>query len=157
LLGWLLLAGCFAPADSEGDYGYMDDDLPSGERCDTDGATGSSTDGCETGTTTGPPPDGSMGSPCDGSNQCNEGLICSAPFDGERGTFACVPGCIEVMDEARWCADASACCDPGATCSTRGYCMIEGTTGDTSGTTSDRSETSGTTDGADTSGTTTTG
>jgi hypothetical protein len=151
---WIALGACSACAASDrssgADYGYMPEDLPSGEQCDTGQGSGGATDGCATGSTTAPR-DGSMGSPCDGSAECDEGLICSASFDGERGVFACVGGCIGIMDEARWCADASACCDPNATCSPRGYCTV---TSDDTTTSTDSTSTTG---HGESSGTTTTG
>jgi hypothetical protein len=126
---------CFEAEDSAGaDYGYMDDDIPSGERCATGTSGGEgSTQPCET-SSTGDPDPGAAGSPCDGSLDCNDDLVCAAFFDrGERGVYACVEACIGVMDEARWCADASACCDPDAVCTARGYCISpdNGDTGDT--------------------------
>jgi hypothetical protein len=154
--------------DSAGDYTYMEEDLPSGGECETDGMPGADT-GCVE-NSTGPPPDGSVGSPCGRSAECNAGLVCSAPFDGERGEFACVDLCIEQMDEAKWCADASSCCDPDATCTSRGYCVVQSddgsTTGSTTattstddggGSTSDGGSTGGTDDGGSTGATGTTG
>lgn len=124
---------CGDDSAGAGDYGYMPDQLPSGEECET---SGGATDGCAA-SDTGPPSDGSVGSPCESTEDCHVGLACSAPFDGDRGDFACVDACIDIMDEARWCADASACCDPEATCTMRGYCVLSddstSTSGDTSG------------------------
>jgi hypothetical protein len=123
---------------SGADYGYMDDDIPSGERCATGTTAGEgSAEPCET-SSTGDPAPGAAGSPCDRSLDCNDDLVCAAFFDrGERGVYACVEACIGVMDEARWCADASACCDPDAVCTARGYCILPdtGDTGDTGDTT----------------------
>lgn len=139
------IGGCFAKSDAAGgaDIGYMPDEVPSGERCDTGDGSGTSAEACET--TGGTVPEGAVGSPCDGSVECNAGLVCAAPFDrGERGVYACVGACIGLMDEARWCADASACCDPDALCTTRGYCIAPqtGTTG-TTGTIDDAESGSG--------------
>jgi hypothetical protein len=114
--------------DGADGYTYMPDEVPSG-RCGADtneGDEGDTEDCTETtgmGSTT-EPSDGDAGSPCSHSGECNEGLVCSAPFSqGERGEFACVEACIGHMDEQRWCADASACCDPDAVCTMRGYCL----------------------------------
>jgi hypothetical protein len=134
--------GCFASSDSSaGDYTYMDDDLPAGERCATDTGTEDVPERCEGSDDDGPAP-GAAGAPCDASNDCNEDLVCAAPFDrGERGTYACVDACIELQDESRWCADASACCDAQAVCTARGYCIRpESDADDADGSTDDGSD-----------------
>jgi hypothetical protein len=125
----IAVVGC---SGYDSDYTYMNDDVPSG-LCDTDGET----DGCSGGTGEGSTtraPDGGPGSPCGRSGECDEGLACSAPFSqGERGELACVEACIQNMDELRWCVDADGCCDPGAVCSMRGYCIGSGDPDDTTG------------------------
>ncbi len=80
---------------------------------------------------------------CQGTDAC-DGLFCVAPYaDNHRGAFACVSECVGPMDEAVWCFDDAACCDPAARCTIRGYCEVDvagtttgdGTTGDATGTT----------------------
>jgi hypothetical protein len=57
-----------------------------------------------------------------------------APYGNNvRGAFACVPECVGPMDEALWCFDDAACCDPNAHCTIRGYCVADGGTGESSG------------------------
>jgi hypothetical protein len=144
----LSCAACMAGrADSAGaDIDYMPEEVPSGEECDTD-ATPS--EACRPETDA---PPGAAGSPCDGSMECNDGLICAAPFDrGERGTYACVAACIGAMDEARWCADAGACCDPEAICTARGYC-IASDPGESTGSVDTDAEATGTSTGSDATG-----
>jgi hypothetical protein len=160
---WLGL-GVFALAmpacgDSGDSIAYMPDEVPSG-RCDTDGDTEGCAGTSDSGSTT-REPDGGAGSPCGRSGECNEGLVCSAPFsEGERGEFACVEVCIDDMDERRWCADAGACCDPDAVCTARGYCIGPGgeTTSDggstddgSTGETSSTDETTGDSSGGEAS------
>jgi hypothetical protein len=120
------LGACGDKDDSHGDgYVYMDDDIPSG-RCgevETGGEPEDCPESSGSGSTTSPV-EGSVGSACGRSTECDGELVCSAPFSqGDRGAFACVESCIEFMDEYRWCADASACCDPEAVCTARGYCL----------------------------------
>ena len=114
----LLTGSCFAADkdDSAGaDISYMPDEVPAGEECETDGCAPQPPD----------VPPGAAGSPCDGSEGCNAGLICAAPFQrGERGTYACVSACVSLMNEDRWCADASSCCHADAVCTPRGYCIV---------------------------------
>ena len=133
VFAWLHL-GC-------SDGSYMDDIPPSGH---TDGTTGTGTGasmGTDGGTGTGAGPSTSTGGDrdqCKSTVECGDGLVCAADFEGDdRGPYACVPDCIGIMDEARWCADAGACCDPAATCTDRGYCIADGSsTGTSTGTTS---------------------
>ncbi|MCA9707218.1 MAG: hypothetical protein KDK70_15300 [Myxococcales bacterium] len=84
---------------------------------------------------------------CQLSGDCPGGQFCVAPFDESlgpegKGLNECVAECVGLMDEAKWCADAAACCDPAAECTDRGYCVLpedstgEGSTGDTTGTSS---------------------
>lgn len=92
----------------------------------------SGTTGCETSTGTGEAQASSETGPWNGEGECMssedcQSGVCIADFlDRERGPFACVSTCIGLMDEAHWCADDAACCDPNATCSSRGYCLPPG-------------------------------
>jgi hypothetical protein len=117
----LLLVAC----GDGGSYVYMDDDLPSENCPDTDSSACESTGGVTTATSS---TTASEGDTTGGSSDACEVLgcevgFCVAPFDGEIGEFVCVPDCIGIMDEALWCADASACCDADAVCTDRGYCV----------------------------------
>lgn len=99
----------------------------------TDAATGSSTDGgdpsmsgTETSSTGAPDPSTTGGGDdgCSLSRPCEAGY-CVAPYaDNERGAFACVEACVGPNEAASWCFDASACCDPEAVCTSRGYCVV---------------------------------
>jgi hypothetical protein len=116
------LASCSSD-DSGGDGsasgGTLMDDLPPSTNC----PGGSDTGGCqEDGGASASASAGGSGS-CQSAADCMVGEGCLAPFDGEIGEFVCRPGCIGMMDEDWWCADASACCDPSATCTMRGYCV----------------------------------
>lgn len=130
-LGLLLLAaGCGdSGAGTAGGTDYMDDVPPNGcggEACPTT-ATGTTSPGSSTDADT------TGGDQCQASTDCPDGSLCAAPFDGDnRGPFECVSACIEIMDNARWCADAAACCNAAAICTDRGYCREPG--GGTSGT-----------------------
>lgn len=65
------------------------------------------------------------GGPCLEPDDCQAGLGCAAPYqDGELGEFTCRDQCIELDDQASWCLDGAACCDPTATCR-RGLCVID--------------------------------
>jgi hypothetical protein len=69
---------------------------------------------------------GDAGSSCNGE-MCSADTFCVAPYaNAVRGPFACVDACVGPMDEDHWCFDASACCDPTATCTIRGYCIAPG-------------------------------
>lgn len=117
------------------------------------------------GTTTGAP----SGDECQASAECGAELFCVAPFDqtlgpNGKGDFACVTECVMQMDEDRWCADVSACCDPDAECTDRGYCEVPGLgTGDSGGSGSGGSDSGGSdsgdsgTGGTDAGGDSTTG
>lgn len=90
-------------------------------------------------TTTGSGPS-TVGIPdeCTQSAECLDGEVCVAPFDQEagpegKGAYECVSECVGIMDEARWCADAAACCDPTAECTDRGYCVHPEETGGSEG------------------------
>lgn len=125
-----LLSGCFSPNASLSDE--MPEDLPVGGCRDT----GGDTDPCETssyasssGSTSGS--SSGTGDPvdaCSASRDCLGTSVCAAVWDpamGGRGAFACEFACIPLLDETVWCSDDSSCCDPGATCTPRGYCVIE--------------------------------
>jgi hypothetical protein len=120
------LAGC---GDDGGgaSTGYMDDIPPNG--CDTEACPTSDT-ALGTGTTDTGSGEAGGGDACNASQDCPVGTVCAASFDGDnRGPFACVSACIEAMDEASWCADAGACCNPDAACTDRGYCLEPGSPG----------------------------
>jgi hypothetical protein len=95
------------------------------------GTESTATSGVSDPSTTGEPDDG-----CSLSRPCEAGF-CVAPYaDNERGAFACVEACVGPDEAASWCFDASACCDPDAVCTSRGYCVgpDDGTSGaDSSG------------------------
>lgn len=140
-----LLVGCFAPDDdtagggATGDIGYMEDDLPAGKcRADTDELGDTDTD-CPGGGTegdlisTGQIDGSSSGSSGGSADQCSvsddcQGAVCAGAFDPEaeaRTPFECVFSCLENLDEEQWCSDDAACCDSEATCTRRGYCVVE--------------------------------
>ncbi|MEM6990713.1 MAG: hypothetical protein AAF721_09455 [Myxococcota bacterium] len=84
---------------------------------------------------------------CSASSECDPDF-CVAPFDPElgvfgRGPFACVAECVDLQDELRWCADASACCAPDAECTDRGYCELPGMADSTGGDSTSGDSTSG--------------
>jgi len=123
-----LLAGCTTD-DGTGDatsIGTLMDDLPPSTNCPGGTDTGACADD------SGSASAGGAGS-CQSGSDCMTGEGCLAPFDGEIGEFACVPGCIGIMDDDWWCADASACCDQSATCTMRGYCVLPEAGSDGSG------------------------
>ena len=116
--------------------------------CTTTGGPDTTTTGeAESLDTTGSPPSSSSSSDdgpstvgvpdeCQVSSDCGRGEYCVAPFVPEwgpegKGPNECVTECVVIMDELRWCLDASACCDPDAVCTDRGYCVYpdEGSTG----------------------------
>lgn len=136
------MLGCFAGEDDSGGSAfqtsgekYMDaDDFPGSCR-----DTGTDTDPCDT-DGTGEPPSMSTGSgqvdpdadQCRTSDECNGGF-CAAPFEpaaeanlpGTRGPLACTFTCVPTRDDSLWCGDDAACCDPVATCTPRGYCVLD--------------------------------
>jgi hypothetical protein len=116
----LVLAGCYASQDSGFAEvgGSLMDDLPPSTNCPGTTETGACAE------STGAIDESGSGGTCQVSGDCPNGQACLAPFDGEIGEFACVPGCIGIMDEASWCADATACCDAEAICTMRGYCVL---------------------------------
>ena len=123
-LGALFVSGCFAPGSISDE---MPDDLPAGSCRDTD------TDACETSSSTSD--DGDDGAPdttaapdaCSNTEACFGSSVCVAAWDDEadaRGPFECRFACVPLLDEAAWCSDDASCCDPQATCSSRGYCVV---------------------------------
>lgn len=87
---------------------------------------------------------------CHGTTTCDAGF-CVAPYaDNDRGPFACVDACVEAGDEARWCYDDDACCDPAASCTIRGYCVVEGSSSSSSS--GDAGSSSGSDSGSGSSG-----
>jgi hypothetical protein len=99
---------------------YMDDPQP--PECQT-----SSGDVCTTDTGDGIHPT------CDGTLDCADAEVCAAIFNGDIGTFVC-QSCLADQDEARWCFDDAACCNPDATC-VRGLCLplLDGSSSGSSG------------------------
>jgi hypothetical protein len=145
-------------------------DPTTGEPPGTTGPTPTTSDGTTTAepttsddTTTGAP------SACMLTGECDEGLVCWAPYDPDSmgpGEFTCQRACVDDKGggnaEDVWCADDEACCDAGSMCGDDGYCtspapMTTGET-DTSGTDSSGTDTDGTdssgTDTGDSSGST---
>lgn len=107
------------------------DDVTSAQTDDGDSTLGSATDSRDdVWNDTG-------GDECTVSRECGA-EFCVAPFDPKLGVFGrddfeCVEACVEALDEFRWCADTTACCDPEAMCTDRGYCEIPDAGGSTSG------------------------
>jgi hypothetical protein len=128
----LLLPGCDdSSTESEFDTAgglsdEMPEDLPAGGcedepgDCETDGAGESSSGGVDAA-----PQD--EAAPCELSGDCDGAGACVAAYeDGERGAFECRFACVPTLDEAAWCGDDASCCDPQATCTARGYCVVVG-------------------------------
>ncbi len=121
---------------------------------DTRGDDDDGNDDSAAGTTTG----AASGDECLASAECGAELFCVAPFDQTlgplgKGDYACVTECVMQMDEDRWCADTSACCDPDAECTDRGYCEVPGLeTGDSGGSDSGGSDSGGSDSGGSDSG-----
>lgn len=141
--------GCSVATESADDY--MDEDVPAG-KCMSDSGPCDESDGSDDGT---PTPDG-----CVSTLDCNAGESCAAVFDGDIGVFDCREGCIEDMDETRWCVDDDACCSGGSVCAGRGFCMpLDVATGtdtgtvDTTTTGADETTTGDASTGSDTTGT----
>jgi hypothetical protein len=89
-----------------------------------DPSTSVATDSSSSTTAVDPSSTGGDDDSCSLSRPCETGW-CVAPYaDNQRGAFACIGTCVELDDPASWCFDASACCDPAATCSARGYCVV---------------------------------
>lgn len=128
LAGWVVLIslslGCdgestaaFGDGGGPGEDSFQDDDPPMGDCDDTGcGGAGVGEDGG------GGAPGAPVGSPCDGTNQCQSG-VCAATFDGDdAGTLECQDACIDVMDQGMWCSDSGSCCE-GLVCTSRGLCV----------------------------------
>lgn len=162
-LSLLWSVGCDADsaADGGGDTDVFGDDMPDdfpagscaetmGEDCETDG-DGAGVGGG--GSTTGADAD------CVADGCVGQG-VCAAPWDEtteQLGDFECRFSCIPLLDDSSWCANDDACCDTGARCTDRGYCVLEGSGGstgtggeDTDGAGSDTDGTDTDTDGTDT-------
>lgn len=159
----LLFAGCddaSADAAAEGETGVLGDDMPDdfpagscaetmGEDCETEGDAAGIGDSSSS--TAGAVAD------CVADGCVGQG-VCAAPWDEEAeelGEFECRFSCIPLVDDASWCAGDDACCDSGARCTDRGYCVLEGGNGSTASGGED-TDSAGDTD-TDTGGTTTGG
>jgi hypothetical protein len=110
----------------------IDEDLPAYACGDTDTDTGGEgdTEECETDGTSGATAGDTTETGDEGADECVSseecgGGVCVAPFDEARGPYACEFVCVANLDDAIWCADDGACCDPGARCTNRGYCVVE--------------------------------
>ena len=133
----MAIAACSDPGrtEAQSSVGWMDDDdFPGNCR-----GTGTDTDPCDT-DGTGESPSTSTGNGeidpdadrCRTSDECNGGF-CAAPFEpaaetnlpGTRGPLACTFTCVPTRDDSLWCGDDAACCDPAATCTLRGYCVLD--------------------------------
>jgi hypothetical protein len=116
----------FEDGSTDGNLGdAMPDDFPAGS-CRTSSGT---SDDCETGTSTGDASTSAAastgGDQCEASGDCEGAGSCVAAWDdGARGAFACQFTCVPSLDETAWCRDTDACCDPEATCTSRGYCAV---------------------------------
>lgn len=124
----------------------MPDDLPAGncgedssdEDCETDGDSAGSAD-----STT-----GSVDSDCLVDGCMGQG-VCAAEWDMDdeaRGEFECRFACIPLLDDSSWCGDDDSCCEAGARCTERGYCVLDDSDSDTDGTTTSGTDTDGGTD-----------
>lgn len=161
LLAVLLAAACGddlpdQPAETMAPPGTSSGGESSTTSTPTTSGTSSSDDGTSPPASSSSSDDGpsTVGIPdeCDVSGDCAPGELCVAPFDPDlgpegKGPNECVTECVVLMDELRWCLDATACCDPEAECTDRGYCELPGeSTGDDGSSTSDGGDT-GTTSG----------
>lgn len=153
--GLVLLFGCSSSDDfAAADVGQMDGDIPPNS-CMSPDAPGC---GSSTGLTEAP-------IPCTESRECEDGGVCAAVFTGLRPeAFECREACIPLLDDLAWCADAASCCDRGAICNARGYCLFadepepgESGTEGSSSTTDDGSDGTTTSDGTEGSSSTTDG
>lgn len=135
----LWLCGCFSPG---GFSDEMPDDFPAAQCEDTDTEACVSSTGDDVVSSSGPAASSSSTGTdptdqCDGSDTCLGDGACVATWDAattSRGPFECRFACVPLLDEAAWCSDDASCCDVGATCTARGYCVLEGE-GSSSGTT----------------------
>jgi hypothetical protein len=134
VMGALLPLGCGTSTSSTGD--------------DSTGSGTTASDGA------GPTDTPSYGrpTPCESSEDCEEGESCVAPYDpgnGGIGEPVCVEGCIEENDLGRWCIDDDSCCGDLRCHEIDGFCespVDDGTT--------DSGSSTGTETGSDTSPTT---
>ena len=125
--------------------------------CDSDRQGQQSTDDLEQPMLPQPPecdPDGPCVNECMSNAECDGEEICVANFDPQQGgigVFECrePTRCVPLDDDVQWCGDASACCDPSAICTSRGYCILPP---DSAGSTTGGSGTSESS-GTDTTGT----
>lgn len=132
LLAGLLLAACdvseTASAQDAGDdfTDEMPEDLPAGNGCDA--STGAGSEECEEIGSTGgigAVPEDALELGCVASEDCDGAGACVAAYeDGVRGDFACQFACVPTLDESAWCRDDASCCEPGAVCTARGYCVL---------------------------------
>jgi hypothetical protein len=139
--GWVLVAalaalGCddeSATVDQESTHGgftdEMPEDLPAGgcdenpDECES-GDEGSEGDSRSSGVDAAAQGD-SGPAPCERSADCNGAGACVASYEeDERGDYVCRFACVPTLDEAAWCRDDASCCDPAATCTARGYCVV---------------------------------
>lgn len=125
------LAGCAASADFESETeDFIDMPTPPGNCSADTGAEPCPNPTADGGTGTSGNP---VGGPCLEPDDCQAGAACVAPYeDGMVGEFSCTDQCIALEDEASWCLDAAACCEPGAICR-RGLCVIDGSADSGSG------------------------
>jgi hypothetical protein len=143
-IGALLVAGCGSSKSST----------------DTDDSTGSDATATDTDAPTGTPPYGRP-TPCESSDDCEEGWSCIAPYDagkGGKGDPVCVEGCIEENDLDLFCMDDAACCGDLRCHEVDGFCEPAVDDGPTeSGSSTDTATTSDTSSTSDNTGTGTTG
>ncbi|MBV1861234.1 MAG: hypothetical protein KUG77_22645 [Nannocystaceae bacterium] len=123
------LSACFSPGALTDE---MPEDLPAGVCGDTDtDACASSSGTADVGSTTG---GGSSSTEavvegCEDTVACLGQNVCVADWDAQsesRGPFSCRFACVPLLDEVAWCSDDASCCDVGATCTPRGYCVFAG-------------------------------
>jgi hypothetical protein len=145
-MGALLLAGCGSSKSS----------------ADVDDSTGTGATAPDGKVPTDAPSYGRP-TPCESSEECEEGESCIAPYDpgnGGVGEAVCVEGCIEENDLDLFCMDDAACCGDLRCRQVDGFCeppVDDGTTDSgSSGATDTASGTSSTT-GATGSGSTDSG
>jgi hypothetical protein len=127
---------------------------------DTDGSTdadGTAPDG-KTPTET---PSYGRPTPCESSEECEEGQSCIAPYDpgaGGKGDSVCVEGCIEQENDlSQWCVDDDACCGDLRCHEVDGFCeppVDDGSTDTGSSTSTDTTSATNSTTGATDTGTT---
>ncbi len=135
----LLFAACDADSSADGagssETDVFGDDMPDdfpagscaetmGEDCETEGDSAGVGDSAST---------GGAAADCVADGCVGQG-VCAAPWDETTealGEFECRFSCIPLLDDTSWCANADACCDAGARCTDRGYCVLEGGDGST--------------------------